>query len=342
MFGALALVQDRLYTASWQEEFRMQYVIVGAGALGSIIGGHLIRAGEDVTMLARGARAVHLREYGITLRGLADFNAPCAVQTDPAALESADVLIVTVKTYQTADAVGPLKHMRVGSVFSVANGILKNRQLCAVFGNDPVLGSIAMISGELLVDSAVNFTVNQMLEIGVLPSGSSAASVAIAESLNAAGISASVSETIQTDEWSKYVNWSAMMALSVLTRLETYKFLAEPGAVRVAAKIMRETAALAKALEIPLSEKPPVACDEIVDGSEDDAVEFLQKMGRSFEKNAPQHRVSTLQDVDRGQHLEIHETLGHTIEEAKRLGVPVPTIETCYGLIGTIDRWIGA
>ncbi len=320
----------------------MKYVILGAGALGSIVGGHLIRAGEDVTMLARGARAAYLRENGITLRGLVDFTTPCQVETDPAAPTEADVLIVTVKTYQTVGAIAPLRHMRVGSVFSVANGILKNRQLGEVFGDDAVLGSIAMISGELLSDGAVNFTVNQMLEIGALPDGPSAVSAGIVQSLNAAGVSASVSGTIQTDEWSKYVNWSGMMALSVLTRLETYKFLSEPAAVRVAAKIMREAAALATALEIPLSDRPPVACDRIVGGSEDDAVAFLQKMGRGFEKNAPQHRVSALQDVERGQHLEIHETLGHSIEEAKRLGVPVPTIETCYGLIGAVDSWVGA
>jgi|TARA_B100000676_G_scaffold246304_1_gene249074 2-dehydropantoate 2-reductase len=318
----------------------MKYVIVGAGALGSILGGNLIRAGADVTMLARGARATYLRDNGITLRGLVEDTIPCRVETDPAALGGADVVIVTVKTYQTADAVAPLRHMRVGGVFSVANGVLKNRQLAEVFGEDAVLGSIAMVSGELLGDGAVKYTVNQLLSVGALPSGPSAAAQAIADSLNEAGVNAAVSETIQTDEWSKYVNWSGMMALSVLTRLETYKFLSEPAAVRVAAKIMRETAALARALEIPLSNDPPVACGDIVDGSQDDAVAFLQKIGRSFEKNAPQHRVSALQDVERGQHLEIHETLGHTIAEAERLGVPVPTIETCYGLIGAVDRWV--
>ncbi len=319
----------------------MKYVILGAGALGSIIGGHLIRAGEDVTMLARGARAAYLRKNGIRIGGLVDFTAPCRVETDPETVEEVDVLIVTVKTYQTMDAIAGLKNLRVGSVFSVANGVLKNQQLGEVFGADAVLGAIAMLSGELLGDGAVRFTVNQMLEIGGLPNGPSAESDAIAATLDNAGIKASVSEAIQTSEWSKYVGWSGMMALSVLTRLETYKFLCEPGAARVAAKVMRETAALADALGIPLSDKPPIPSARIAAGSEDEAMEYLRKVGRSFEENAPQHRVSTLQDVERGQHLEIHETLGHTIEEAKRLGVPVPTVETCYGLIGTVDHWIG-
>ena len=318
----------------------MNYAILGAGALGSIIGGHLIRAGEDVTMLARGARAAHLREHGLSVSGLVDFTVPCNIETDPNALKEADVLVVTVKTYQTMDAIRPLEHLRVGSVFSVQNGILKNRQLADVFGENAVLGSIGMLSGELLGDGMVRFTVNQMLELGGLPDGPSAESEAIAASLNAAGIKASVSEKIQTSEWSKYVGWSGMMALSVLTRLETYKFLADPGAARIAAKIMRETAAVAGALGIPLSDKPPIPSAKIAEDTEEEAVEHLLAVGRSFQENAPQHRVSTLQDVERGQHLEIHETLGHTIEQAARFGVPVPTVETCYGLISAIDRWI--
>ena len=48
--------------------------------------------------------------------------------------------------------------------------------------------------------------------------------------------------------------------------------------------------------------------------------------------------MSTLQDVERRQRLEIEETLGHTVREGARLGVQVPTVETCYRLLGSIDR----
>ncbi|MQG27028.1 MAG: hypothetical protein FI723_01420 [SAR202 cluster bacterium] len=42
----------------------MKTVVLGAGALGSIIAGHLARAGEDVTLVARGDRAEYLRQNG--------------------------------------------------------------------------------------------------------------------------------------------------------------------------------------------------------------------------------------------------------------------------------------
>ena len=79
----------------------MKIVILGAGALGSIIGGHLARAGEEVTLIARGLRAVYVQQHGITLTGLADFTVSVAVTTEPQAVREADVLVVAVKTYDT-------------------------------------------------------------------------------------------------------------------------------------------------------------------------------------------------------------------------------------------------
>jgi len=320
----------------------MKYVILGSGALGSIIGGLLIRAGDDVTMLARGTRAEHLREHGIAVRGLVDFSVPCQVETDPSGISEADVLLVTVKTYQTMEAIRPLKHLRVGSVLSVQNGVLKNRQLAGVFGESAVLGAIGMLSGELLPDGTVQFTMNQTIDVGELPDGTSNRCEAIASDFNRAGINASLSDSIQTSEWSKFIGWSGVMGLSVLTRLETYKFLLDPDSARIAAKIMRETAAVAAALGISLEDKPPIPAAQISLGTEDEAVEVLTGIGGTFQERAPRHRVSTLQDVERGRRLEIEETLGHTVTEAERLGVPAPTLEMSYRVLSSIDRWVAA
>jgi 2-dehydropantoate 2-reductase len=60
-------------------------LVLGAGALGSIIAAHLTRAGETVTVLARGAPTAHLRESGLRICGVADFTVPCTVVIDPQA-----------------------------------------------------------------------------------------------------------------------------------------------------------------------------------------------------------------------------------------------------------------
>jgi 2-dehydropantoate 2-reductase len=82
----------------------MKIVILGAGALGTVLSAHLARAGEDVTLIARGHRATFLQEHGSIITGLVDFTVPITVVTDPQQVQVADVLIVTVKTYDMEPA----------------------------------------------------------------------------------------------------------------------------------------------------------------------------------------------------------------------------------------------
>src|SRR6202042_1859751 len=62
---------------------QFEFAILGAGAMGSIVGAHLTRAGHEVAMLARGARAQQLRERGITISGLSDFTTAVTTVSDP-------------------------------------------------------------------------------------------------------------------------------------------------------------------------------------------------------------------------------------------------------------------
>jgi len=127
----------------------MHIVILGAGALGSIIGGHLAQVGEEVTLIARGQRAAYVQQHGITLTGLADFTVPVAVTTQPQAVREADILVLAVKTYDTESALASVSHLKVGSVLSIQNGVLKNEQLAHTFGWEKTLGAAVVLSGEV-------------------------------------------------------------------------------------------------------------------------------------------------------------------------------------------------
>jgi len=166
----------------------MKVVILGAGALGSIIGGHLARAGEAVTLIARGQRAAYVRQHGITLTGLADFTIPVAVTTQPQAVREADVLVVAVKTYDTEAALASVSHLKVGSVLSIQNGVLKNEQLAHTFGWEKTLGAAVVLSGEVTPAGPVRFTLNEYFAVGELPQGTSARVQALVTALARTGI----------------------------------------------------------------------------------------------------------------------------------------------------------
>jgi 2-dehydropantoate 2-reductase len=89
----------------------MKMVILGAGALGSIIGGHLALGGAEVLVIARGQRAAFLQQHGIQVTGLAHFRVPVQVITHPQEVRAADVLIVAVKTADTEAALASVSHM---------------------------------------------------------------------------------------------------------------------------------------------------------------------------------------------------------------------------------------
>ena len=316
----------------------MKVVVLGAGALGSIIAGHLARAGEDVTLIARGDRARYLEENGITVTGLAEFNTPCAVASDPSILTEADVLIVAVKTHDTEAAITSLDHLKIPSVMSVQNGVVADAKLSKVFGEANTVGASASFSGEVLADGAVRFTVNAGFYIGELPDGTSERVQGIAAMLERSGILSKAVSNIRTVQWSKFVTWVGGMPVAVLSRLATYKFCSDPDSALICARLVKETAALADAAGIPLQDSPPMPIMEIISGTEQEAVGKIGELGARLESEAPDHRWSTLQDLERGRYLEVEETLGYVVAEAAKEGIPVPTVETCYRLINGINR----
>jgi 2-dehydropantoate 2-reductase len=257
----------------------MNIVILGAGALGTVLGAHLAKAGEEVTLIARGSRAAYLQEHGATITGLADFTVPVRVVTDPQQVQETDALIVTVKTYDMEAALDSVKHIQVGGVLSIQNGVLKDEQLASVFGWEKVLGAAVVVSAEVRPAGTVNFTANQGFHLGELPEGTSERVQSLAATLDRAGIQVQVSSSIQSIEWSKYVMLVGGMTLAVLTRLETYKFLQDPQTASVSASILHETVAIARARGIALEDIPIFPAKTFSQLSLDDTVTQLRQQG---------------------------------------------------------------
>ena len=157
----------------------MKVVIVGAGALGSLYAAYLARDGHDVSLVARGERALALAMHGIPVTGADDFTARCDIVTEPQRLRSSDLLILATKTYDTAGALQSLRELKVRSAFSVQNGVQKNEALVQAFGPATVLGAISMMGGEVLAaqgdePGAVRYTRAGMTTIGEIARISSA------------------------------------------------------------------------------------------------------------------------------------------------------------------------
>ena len=314
----------------------MKFAILGAGALGTILGAHLIRAGHEVTILARGQRAKVVERDGLIVHGLSELKERCRVVTDPSQLTEVDCFAVGTKAIDTLPSTRPYAHVKVGTVFSMQNGVVKDELLAEVFPSSAVLGAMADFSGELLASGEVLFTRNVGLHLGELSGEMTPRVTELARTIDAAGVRCAAHPDIKTREWSKFVAWAGLVPLAALTRLNTWRYLSDANGAWVAVQLVREVARLADALEIPLMDLSPLPAKLIAEASDDTAIKAVQDIGRRFEATAPEHRMSTLQDIDRGTPIEIDETLGFALRRGGELGLEMPTLEVSYRLIKTL------
>ncbi len=313
----------------------MKFAILGAGALGTILGAHLIRAGHEVTVLARGKRAQVIERDGLIVHGLSELKERCRVVTNPAELRDADCFAIGTKAIDTLPSIRPYAHVEVGTVFSMQNGVVKDELLAEVFPSERVLGAMADFSGELLPSGEVLFTRNVGLHLGELSGEMTPRVTNLARTIDAAGVRCTAFPNIKTREWSKFVAWAGLVPLAALTRLNTWRYLTDENGAQVSVQLVREVAKLAAALQVPLMDLSPLPAKLIAESSDRDAIKAVQEIGRRFETDAPDHRMSTLQDVDRGTPLEIDETLGFALRRGRELGLEMPTLDVCYRLIKT-------
>lgn len=315
-----------------------EYAIVGAGAIGSILGAHLARAGHTVAMLARGRRLQQLQRDGFIVNGLADFSIPVTAIEDPAQLRAARTLIIATKASGTEQLLTTLHRLRPETVFSIQNGVQKNELLAAAFGAGHTLGALADVSGELRADGSVLFTRNVNLLIGELDGATSERCEHIARTIDAAGVRCRAIPNIVSLEWSKFVAWVGFVVLSVLTRAETWRFLQDRDGAVALVRITREMIGLAAAVGVELSDQALLPLQAIAAGTEAQAVDRVIELGGRYRQNAPTHRMSALQDVEAGRPLEIDDTLGYALRKAQSLAVPMPLLDACYRIVAAAVR----
>jgi 2-dehydropantoate 2-reductase len=315
-----------------------EFVILGAGAMGSIFGAHLARAGHSVVMLVREGRARQINADGVRLSGLDNLSIRVPATSDATQLSRAGVLIVAMKTLGTAAALAPLRHVQFDAVISLQNGAFKNDRLIDAFGRDGVLGALTDSSGELRPDGSVLFTRNVLTVIGELDGGMSRRAESIAGMIDAAGIRTCAVPDITTREWSKFCGWAGYMTMAVATRAPSWKFVADPDGALLIARVVREVGALAAARGIALSDESILPIASMCRGSEAEAAAAVMHRNKDMQATAPLHRISSLQDFDAGRELELEETIAVALQQGRDHAIPMPALDSLYHLCRNVAR----
>jgi 2-dehydropantoate 2-reductase len=318
----------------------MRIAVVGAGATGGFLGASLARAGEDVTLVARGAHLAAMRERGVRVvepDGSSFTASPACTDDLEAAVASADVAFVTLKAH-SLPAVAPRLGAAAGpgtALVFAQNGVPwwfflgeadGGRRLESV---DPggviarsvpaerVVGCVVYPATSLEEPGVVRHVEGTRFSLAELDGARSDRVRAISEALAGAGLRAPVQSRIRQEIWLKLIGNATLNPVSALTRGTLGALLRDPGTRAVARSLMLEVEAVGRALGIE------------TDLDVDRRLEAAARVG--------EHRTSMLQDVEAGRPLEVEALVGAVVELGSQVDVPVPGLRIVYELTRQLD-----
>jgi len=189
----------------------MDFVVLGAGAIGSVVGARLFESGHRVTMVARGAHLEALRRDGLTVEtpdGETKLDLP--VVDDPRRTDFAGdvVVLLCVKSQQTAAALPVLALAATVTtpVVCVQNGVANERMALRWFQN--VYGVPVMCPATFLVPGVVeahSTPTTGILDIGRYPGGHDETSDRIARAFAASTFLSEVTDDIMRWKYRKLI-----------------------------------------------------------------------------------------------------------------------------------------
>ncbi len=313
--------------------------IFGAGAIGGFVAAHLALVdGVEVSVVARGAHLAAIRERGLRVVSPKGEVAARVQATDRAEeLGPQDIVFIALKQHQLAPALPALATL-LGPDTSVVppttgipywyfhglGGAHGGRQVDRLdpggaqwrtLGPERALGCVYWVATEVTEPGVIHHD-GKLLRFPIgEPDGTTSPRLQrLADAMNAAGLNAQVVPDIRAWIWAKMISSLSWNPLAVLTGATLDHLTGTPEVVAIVRRMMREAEVVAEALGVA---HWPISTDERIAAA----------------RNAGAHRMSMLQDWDRGRPLEV-DVLTESVAAMRDLaGVATPTIDEVYALL---------
>ena len=227
----------------------MKIVVVGAGGVGGYFGARLAASGSEVTFVARGAHFEAIKARGLRVyspRG--DLHLPkVAVVERMDELDSADIVIVAVKLWDTESVAGNLVPIAAQgtAILSLQNGIDKDDVFRRYVPPESVLGGCCYISASILEPGVIRHAGSiQRIVFGEYNGEKSPRAVNFLEACHHASIDVEITDTIERVIWEKFVFLVGLSGATTSMRQSIGPILANPQTRAFLLDLMREVVAV--------------------------------------------------------------------------------------------------
>lgn len=288
--------------------------VIGAGAVGAVIAEPLTNylGKENVQILAEGERLKRYRKDGLYLNGKkVDFN-----YVDASQAQKSDLIIIATKNLQLKEAIRMMKKACGPDtlILSLLNGIQSERDIAEVYGEKNVLYGFVLSLNSIHVGNKIEYTNPGAIFFGEKDDSKNERTKAIAELCEGAGIKYSNPDSIQLEQWKKFLINVTFNTLSALCRA-TYGGFTIDVMQTLARKTGAEVIEIANAEGIPLTQE---------------MLEYDIKLMCSHD---PLGKTSMLQDMEGERKSENDWFCGTIVKLGKVHGIETPVCQLLQQLV---------
>ena len=320
----------------------MRIGIIGAGAIGGMLGARLSLAGETVTFIeANREHADAIRRNGLRVQSETDDIVARDVKVSDtiAGAGEQDVVIIAVKAHQIQRLVPEIRQLfgPHTSVVTVQNGVpwwyfyrhggpYDGRTIEAVdpggvidkyIERERIIGCVVYPAGEVVAPGVVHVVEGNRFSVGELDGSHSERVERLADALIRSGFKSFVLDDIRSEIWLKLWGNLSFNPISALTHATLAGICRNPQTRELAAAMMAEAQQIGEKLGIVFRH----TIEKRIAGAE----------------SVGEHKTSMLQDLEAGRPLEIDALVGAVVELGQLTGTPTPHIDSVYACVTLLN-----
>jgi 2-dehydropantoate 2-reductase len=304
----------------------MKVLVMAAGGIGGYYGGLMSRKGHEVTFVARGPHMRAMRENGLQVKSIDDeFQImPVHVVDDPGVVGAPDLVLFSVKTFDTEQAVRSLRaNVRSDTaVVTFQNGVESGERIRSLLERGHVVSAPTQIESFIAAPGKIEQRSNfRVVTFGESDLSSIPAVKALADVFRQGSFQVNVVPDIRKAVWLKFLRLAPVAGFATLARATPYELLQSEGAREVLEFSMREILAVGGAEDVLLDEQDLAS-----------AMEWALAL-------KPGIKPSMQKDIERGNRLEIDALSGAVVRLGKLHNISTPVHQTIFvGLKPEDDR----
>jgi 2-dehydropantoate 2-reductase len=312
--------------------------IIGAGAIGSMLGALLSRAGQDVTLIGRSEHLNAISQNGLIVNGVLGTFATHPT-TAEILNELPDFAFLTVKTQDVLPALQTnLPFLGGVTVVTFQNGLRSDELVATLLPRAQIISTVVNSGASYLTPGTVTINYSGSLVVG-RPFGTHDYEVDLVAGILRAAIPTAVSDNIQGAHWLKLIV-NLNNAFPAMTNLTIPQVYANSYLRQLAVRVMREGLKVAKGANIQLESLPGTSVGLIQLMAKLPIQLASQLLGANIRKIDSEWPLmgSTLQSLRRGRPTEIDYLNGEIVRLGQQLSIPTPLNATIVEVVHQIEH----